>query len=63
MTKGRPLAGSNPYEFTKDWNSYIPTKVMAEKYGVSKDSIGKHARKLGLSPRLYRKKKNTDEQG
>lgn len=43
-------------EFIRDWDSYIDAQIMAEKYGVSKQTVLKHAERLGLNSRTYWKK-------
>lgn len=56
MTKGKPLVNTDQEAFARDWNTYTSLQEMAEKYGVNTSAVSHHARKIGLRPRLTRKK-------
>lgn len=49
----------NQQEFIRDWNSYVPATIMAEKYNMQMHNVGRIAKRLGLNPRIYRKKDST----
>jgi len=48
-------------EFTRDWETYTSSPIMAKKYGVNPRTIIRHAAKLGLSPRLGPRKAKKHE--
>jgi hypothetical protein len=58
MTK---LTPDKDHEFTREWEIYTSSTIMAKKYGVNPRTIIRHAAKLGLSPRLGPRKAKKHE--